>query len=399
LSAQALDRDSPVAPARAAGRSPSLSARVVETIAEVDRDAWDRLFPGDPEGWAFHCAVEECGPPGFRWRYLLLEADGRLVAGAPVFLTRYRIDTTLQGPLRRVTDAVGRALPGLLTIDLAALGSPVAESCQLGFAPDIAQADRPALLERLLDAFEALADAERCGCRAVKDAALRDDALWTPALARRGYSRLAGLPTGILELPAGGFEAYWASLSRATRKDLKRKMRALDALRIEVREDVSDVLERVGHLYDQTVDNSELTFEHLPHGFFQAVLARNAPAAKIVLYWHGERLAGFNLLLETPDRLVDKYIGLDYEVSRRLNLYWVSWVWNVRHCYDRGLRIYQSGQAFYSPKLRLGCRLSPNRLHFRHDNAAMNLLLRLVARVVRLDRFDPAIAHLMDSTQ
>jgi hypothetical protein len=29
----------------------------------------------------------------------------------------------------------------------------------------------------------------------------------------------------------------------------------------------------------------------------------------------------------------------------------------------------------------------------------MNLLLRLVARVVRLDRFDPAIAHLMDSTQ
>lgn len=400
MSAQASDRTSPPADELHAGFwSGAVAARVVPSIAEVDREAWDRLFPGDPEGWAFHRAVEDCGPPGFRWRYLLLESEGMLVAAAPVFLTRYRIDTTLQGPLRRATDAIGRFLPGLLTIELAALGSPVAESCQLGFAPEVAEVDRPVLLDRLLDGFDALADAEHCGCRAVKDAAQRDGALWTSAMARRGYARLAGLPTGILDLPPGGFDAYWMSLSRATRKDLKRKLRSLDELRVEVRDDIADIVTHLGKLYDQTVANSELSFEHLPHGYFQAVLARSAPVAKVVLYWHGDRLAGFNLLLETPDRLVDKYIGLDYEVSRRFNLYWVSWVYNVQYCYARGLATYQSGQAFYGPKLRLGCRLAPNWLYFRHENAVMNLILRLVAQIVRLDRFDPAIAHLVDTAR
>jgi hypothetical protein len=367
---------------------------VAHSLAEIAPDAWDRLFPGDPEGWAFYRAVEEAGPPGFSWRYVLLEQAGEIVAAAPAFVTDYRLDTTAQGPLRRVTDQLARLLPTLMTLRLVCLGSPVAEGCHLGFAPGLPPSEKPALLAALLDAFEAMAQDEGCALRGIKDATDRDRHLWDEVLGPRGYTRLPALPTGLLEMPDGGFDAYWKTLSRATRKDMKRKLRSRDALRIEVRERIDDLVEEVGALYDQTVARSELTFEHLPAAYFAAVL-RWMPNAKAVLYWQGDRLVAFNFVIETPERLVDKYIGMDYAVSRDLNLYFVSWMTNVEACAARGVPVYQSGQAFYGPKVRLGCRLSPNWMYFRHRNSAVNLLLRGVARLVRLDRFDPEIARLV----
>ena len=377
-------------------RPPSPAVAVYRSIEAISPAAWDRCFPGDPEGWAFYRAVEDAGPPGFDWRYIALLEDGQPVAVAPVFLTRYRLDTTVQGPLKRITEAIGRALPRLMTLNLAALGSPVAEQCHLGFAPHVPDPRKPALLEQLLDAFEALAEAERCGLMAIKDASELDMPLWRQVAGRRGYQPMPGLPTGVLKIPSGGLEGYLATLSRATRKDLKRKLRARDGLRVERRHAIDDVVAEVGALYEETVANSELQFEHLPPDYFAAVLRRLAPAASIVLYWAEDRLVAFNLMIETPTRLVDKYIGMHYPAVRRYNLYYLSWLENVVYCAERGIGTYQSGQAFYGPKVRLGCRLSPNWLMFRHRRPALNAVLRLVARVVRLDRFDPEVARLME---
>ena len=103
----------------------------------------------------------------------------------------------------------------------------------------------------------------------------------------------------------------------------------------------------------------------------------------------------FNLLIETPERLVDKYIGLHYAAVPEYSLYFLSWLENVAWCSDHGIPVYQAGQGFYGPKVRLGCRLAPNWLHFRHRKRWINALLRLVAKIVSLDRFDPEIARLV----
>jgi hypothetical protein len=377
-------------------RSPSPAAAVYRSIEAIPAADWDRCFPGDPEGWDFYRAVEDAGPPGFEWRYIALLEDGQPVAVAPVFLTRYRLDTTVQGPLRRITEALARALPRLMTLNLAALGSPVAEQCHLGFAPEVADERKPAMLDHLLDAFEDLATAENCGLTAIKDAGEADMPSWRSFAARRGYQAMPGLPTGVLKVPPGGLDAYLATLSRATRKDLRRKLRARESLRVERRHAIDDIVAEVGALYEETVAHSAMQFEHLPSDYFAAVLRRLAPAASMVLYWANERLVAFNLMIETPTRLVDKYIGMHYPAVRRYNLYYLSWLENVAYCAERGIGTYQSGQAFYGPKLRLGCRLSPNWLMFRHRRPALNAIFRLVAKLVRLDRFDPAIARLME---
>lgn len=370
-------------------------ATLYTSVEEIGEVAWNRCFPEEAEGWAFYRATEEAGPPGFRWRYLGVVEAGSLVAVVPAFLTRYRLDTTIQGPLKPLAERLTRALPWLLTLDLAALGSPVAEICHLGFAPEVAAERRPALLEALLDGLEALAAQERCGLVAVKDAAEADVALWRPALGPRGFQAMPGLPTGLLAVPPGGLDAYFATLSRATRKDLRRKWKQRQRLRVEYRSNVDDVLDRIAALYEETVAHSDLAFEHLPPAYFAAVLRHLAPSARIVLYWAGEQLVAFNFLIETPGRLVDKYIGMHYAAVSEYHLYFTSWLENVAWCGEHWIPVYQAGQGFYGPKVRLGCRLSPNWLHFRHRTAWINALLRMVAKVVSLDRFDPEIARIM----
>jgi Acetyltransferase (GNAT) domain len=368
---------------------------IENSITAFDIADWNRCFPSDPENWAFYRACEEAGPPGFSWHYAAVRANGRPIAVVPAFGTEYRLDTTVRGVWKRIAKQFYRLAPALLSLRLIALGSPVAEICHLGFAPEAPAGDRTALLKSIVAALREFGAVNHYGLLGIKDAPSCDDDLWRSALLPSGFTRLPGLPTAVLDLPFSDFEAYLDSLSKATRKDMRRKLRPFKDIRVEQRRQIDDVVEQVSTLYAQTVAHSDLQFEYLPADYFRQLLRSLAPEASIFLYWHGGELVAFNFVIETNDRLIDKYIGMDYAVVPSFNLYFNSWLHNVRYCIERGIPLYQSGQAFYGPKLRLGCRLQPNWQYFRHRNAAINAILRFVAKFVRLDRFDPAIANLV----
>ncbi|WP_414476168.1 GNAT family N-acetyltransferase [Microvirga sp. M2] len=380
-------------------RPSALRPQVFESIDAIDPIAWDRCFPGDPEGWAFYKAIEDAGPPGFQWRYLAILEAGVPLALVPAFLTEYRLDTTVPpGRMKRAFAALTAALPAVLAPRLASLGSPVAETCHLGFAPEVVDERKLALVRALLAAFEDMAANEGCSLLGVKDVPDARLAPWQCALTERGFQRMPGLPTATLAVPAGGLDAYLATLNRATRKDMRRKLR--DAkLRIEHRQSVDDVLPRIADLYEQTFARGDLTFERLPPAYFNSVLARMRTTATMILYWAGDDLVAFNLVFQGKGRLIDKYVGMDHGAVRQHSLYFVSWLHNVALCSERGLSVYQSGQSFYAPKVRLGSHLSVNWLYFRHRNTFANHVLGLVARLVRLDRFDPVIAKLMEQAR
>lgn len=373
------------------------AAAIVDSVAAFAPEDWDRCFPGEVEGWRYYRASEIAGIPDFDFRYVAVLREGHPIAVAPAFITRYRLDTTLQGACKGMTERLARLAPGLLSIRMVCLGSPVAEKLHLGFAPEIGPAERPRLFEALIAEMKRFASFERIPLIAVKDMPQPELALFEACLA--GFKRLPGLPTAWLPLPFGDVDLYLASLGAATRKDLRRKLRHGTALRIEHRRDISDVLDRVAELYEQTVDHSELRFERLPPEYFSAVLREYGPGASCVLYWHGDRLVAFNLVLAGRDRLIDKYVGMDYAFARRFSLYFISWLTNVRYCIEHRIPLYQSGQAFYAPKLRLGSRLTMNWQFFRHRNPVLNLLLRVVSRLVRLDRFDPELQALLRSAK
>lgn len=359
--------------------------RVAESLAEVHVAEWTALFPGELEDYDYLSAIEQAGLAGFRWRYVLVREAGRLVAAAPAFLTDYPLETTLTGPGRRLAESLRRVVPDALTLRLACLGSPCTERALIGLAPDLDATARDAATRHLLAGFEAEARRARCGLLGLKDVAEPDAAAWGPAADAGGYRAIPGQPSAILDIDFPDLDAYFGRLSPGARKEMRRKLRARDRVRIELRTDIADVIDRVMALYAETRARAEMAFEDLTPEFFLGVGRRMRGRAIYALYYEGDDLLAVNLLLQGGTTLLDKFFCMDAARGRALNLYFLSWFHNVELCLARGLTRYQAGQAAYRSKLRLGSRLERTANHFRHRNAILNGALRLAAPLFAAD--------------
>lgn len=359
--------------------------RIASSMSAVDRRRWDPLFPDAIEDADYLAAVENAELPGFDVRYVLVEEGGRLLAAAPAFVTAYALATTLSGRRREAVERVARLAPGGFALRLACLGSPCTEQAMIGFAPGLADVARGLLMLRILDGLADIARAERCGLMAVKDVASDDPTPWRLATAARGYQSLPGQPIAGLEIQFDSLDAYLATLGPGTRRDMRRKLRARGAVRVELRADVSECIEAVMALYHQTRARADMTFETLTPAFFLGVTREMPGRAFYALYFHGERLIAVNLLIARGDVLLDKFFCMDEAEGRPLNLYFLSWFTNVEICLRRGLRRYQAGQAAYENKLRLGCDLVRTRNLFRHRNALVHAALGCAAPLFGAD--------------
>lgn len=376
----------------------ALRSRIVESIAEIDRASWDACHPGEVECHAYYCACEQaaaaagiglCVAAGY-----VADEDG-VVAVAPIFRLDYRLDTPLQGRLRGLADALFRHVPGLVTVRSLCIGSPYAERCHLGFAPRLDRRGRDAAFQALAAAIERQAAADRAHLVVWKDLA-PVEGRFDEELRGMGYARLGSLPVAVLDLPFADEDGYLASLSAATRKDIRRKLARAGTVRIEFRDSIAGLEEEIQALYESTRAQSGLDYgdlEILPPGYFAAVSRELGERAVFALYWIGEELAAFNLLLVEADRVIDKFLGMRYPLAREHNLYVVSWMANVRFCLERRIGRLQSGQTAYAAKLRFGSRLVRSTLHVRHRLAPLQWALRSLGPWLGFERFDPDLAR------
>jgi len=375
-------------------------ARILAGVADIVPAAWDACLPGEAECHAYYSACDRVAAEtgiGLRMAAACAEVDGEVVAVAPFFRLNYRLDTPLQGKLRSFGDALFRHLPGLVTLKVLCIGSPYAERCHLGFSPKLDVAGRRAAFEVLAAKLERQAVEEGAHVVVWKDLALAEEEGFGDALKQAGFARLGSLPVGLLDLPFANEVAYLASLSAATRKDIKRKLAKAGKVRIAVHTDITGLESMIDALYEATRAQSGLDYgelEVLPPGYFGAVSHALGERAVFVLYWVGEELAAFNLLLVESDRVIDKFLGMRYPLAREHNLYAVSWMANVRFCLERGIQKLQSGQTAYASKLRFGSRLVPSTLYVRHRLAPLQWALRSLSPWLGFERFDPDLAAL-----
>ena len=368
---------------------------VAASIQAFGREEWNRLFPGELEDFDYYHAVEQSRLPDFAWLYVGVREGGCLCAVVPGFVTDYELDTTLTGALRRISDAIARVFPRFLRVHMLALGSPVAECCHLGFAAELDAPARQRALGVILAAVEDYAGKHRIALLAIKDATAAQDGLWAAAAGARHLRRQPGLPTATLDIAFDSIDGYLRTLSRATRKDIRRKLKAGTALRVEWRTHIDDIIDDVMRLYRSTLADAQFSFEELTANYFIGVLREVGERAHCVTYWLGEKLVAFNLVLHDDTRLLDKFLGMDSAVARDYNLYFFTWMENVRWCIEHKLGVFQSGQGLHREKQRLGSRLSANWLWYRHRNRVLDAILAALERLARLDRNDPELAALL----
>jgi len=361
-------------------------AEVHFSIRAIGRDAWNACFPNEVEDYDCLLAIEEAGLEGFEWRYITITEGGRVSAAMPAFLCLYALDTTLdEGFLRRSVRRLQRRFPGFLKLRLACVGSPCTETGAIGFHPELSGEHRRRLLTEMLSFFDQVAATERCGLIGLKDIPEQVSAEFGDLLAARGYAAIGGLPTAWLDIDFKTIDEYLCRLSSGTRKDMRRKMKAAGQVRVEIRTDFGEFLPEVMALYRDTRNRSELQFEELTSAYFQGVLDRMSGRSFCAFYFVGSKLLAANLILHDERVAIDKFFCMDGDKGRPYNLYFLSWFTNLRYCLDNGLSRYQSGQANYENKLRLGSKLTANAMYFRHRNPLLQGLLRLVSQLFAAD--------------
>ncbi|MDX2159444.1 MAG: GNAT family N-acetyltransferase [Hyphomicrobiaceae bacterium] len=376
-----------------------LTVEALPGVGAIPEADWSRLFPGEAEGWAYYRAVEASPPPGFRLEAMTVrDAAGRLVAAAPIFHIVYRLDTPLQGGLRPLGDWLHRAVPRLVAHPVMGLGSPLADRCHLGVDASLEPGRRQRAVAALLTGLDAKAKAEGVRILAVKDLADREAAPLHDTLLAAGFARIAGLPVCVLDLPFKDEPAYIQSLSANNRSVLRRKLKTAGPVVLETVTDIAGLEDEIFSLYEETRANSRFDygdFEQLSPAYFRECVAALGPGrAAVILARVDGRLLAMKLLFIENDRIIDKFWGMRYPAGRDHNLFFVCWMEGVRFALRHGARQYQSGQTAYAQKVKLGSRLDPMWVYFRHRWPLVNRVFRRVAPLLAFDKMDPELAEI-----
>jgi predicted N-acyltransferase len=371
----------------------SFVATLHASVTEIGRADWERCLPAEAEGWDYYKACESCLPDRAHPVAVSVSRGETVIAVAPIFYLEHRVDSSLHGHARAATNMLNRVWPGLLVMRVIGLGSAYAERCHIGFAPELAVAERNEALAAMLQTLERYGAKAGIPLTVMKDLVAHDAHALQGALDRMGYAQLQSLPLAVLELPPTA-DDYLARLSRATRKDVRRKLRKAAEVEIETVEDTHSIAADMQRLYRMTQLRSNLDYgdlEELPPGYFEALSEVPRGRLAVKLYRAGGKLMAFNLLFFNRDRVIDKFIGIDYELARDYDVYVLSWMENVREALSRKARYLQTGQTAYRRKIQLGSTLAPCVVYFRHQSQPTQALLRLLARWLAFDRNDPEL--------
>ncbi len=369
---------------------PELIAHVHDRLDPVSGEQWARLFPGHPDPFELVRLVQSCGMDGFSFRSIVVTDSDSLAAMPILLIPLFDVEFALHGLLDGAAATIVRALSRLVRSPfhprLLGVGFVEGEWGAVGIDPD-------APLDTLRHAWSlALAElnalARRISAKVIVLLSFTpDSARWLPPGPMSRFARIDTFPCGRLALPFKNVEAYLSSLSKNARKDLRRKQREAESVRIQRTRDPAAWIDQIEALYRSTVERADMSFgAHRRTFFLRACDA--VPGAEYVFYFLGDRLLAFNLLVRQGDSLVDKYFCADEALGRKYNLYFISWVENVRYCVASGIPVYHAGPGAEGTKARLGAQFLPSLTLFRHTNPVIHWAL---ARLRPLLAYRPAI--------
>jgi predicted N-acyltransferase len=187
------------------------------------------------------------------------------------------------------------------------------------------------------------------------------------------------MPMTRLALPYRDWDEYFSTLSKATRKDLRRKFRKAERaskIEMEVVNDTTPYIDEIYPLYLQVHERSLLKFETLTKDFFRAIGQRMPERARFFIWRQGSKIVAFSLCLVCGEKIYDECIGLDYSVALDLHLYFYTLRDIISWSLQQGLKYYYSNPLNYGPKLHLRCELVPLDLYVMHTNPLLNPIFR-----------------------
>ncbi len=349
----------------------NLTCTCVPRLDAVSEAELRRLFPEPSSAPGLLSLLQESSIDGFHLRSIVVSKNEAPILLLPLFESRFDLSTFAEGWIKRSLRAAGRLVPSIFAPRILGVGLLVGEWSEIGIDPQVDAGTLEAAWEMALGALQALATELKSDITAFYNFNHHGK---LPGEVFRSFNRVQCLPCARLPVTFRSLEEYVGGLSRNTRKDLRRKLRVSHEVRVIRSRNISPFLGRIDKLYRQTVERCPMALGVHNRLFFEKVCER-VPGAEYTLYFVREELAAFNLLVVKKEAMVDKYFCMDYELGRKYNLYFLSWIENVRYCVEQGIPLYHAGQGAEKTKARLGATSIPSLILFKHRRPAVDRFL------------------------
>jgi hypothetical protein len=360
--------------------------QLYDSVNDIKESEWNAVFGDLPEGYYFYKALEESKLKEFRFHYAMLLRDNKVLTIAPLFISKLNLDMTITGIAKSVVCAVRKIVPNFFITKTLFYGAPFGEHGILGFAQGLQSKDKEILLSELVRNMEGLCREEKISLMVFKDFKKEVDAILFRPLGSMGFFRIDSYPSASIKIDFKSLDEYFKKLSYSTRKNFRRKLKKIqnDNIRVEIVDDVKNILDDIYRLYLNTYNRGKIKFEKLTKDFFKVIAENLKPQAKFFLYFVDNELSAFNLCFVHHKLFIDKFIGFDYERSNIHHLYQLSWYQNVKWCLENSMEYYQMGQTDYEPKITLGGELVPLYAYVKHRHPACNFYLKVLAKLLKL---------------
>ncbi|PYI74024.1 MAG: GNAT family N-acetyltransferase [Verrucomicrobia bacterium] len=373
-------------------------AKVLQLRELQNCEAWKRALQNDCKDHRYYEIVEETLDCGFEHYYLVLETrSGEATAIQPVFFVRQNLVEGVPGKIRSILDRVRKVFPRFLTMRVLMVGCG-AGTGDLGACDE---KDEPWLSDALQATLRIYAKRNKASLVVFKDF----PANYRSALDRllsSGYARMPSMPMTRLPLSYANWDEYFCTLSKATRKDLRRKFRKTERapkIEMQVLNDVRPLVDEIYPLYLAVHERSPLKFETLTKDYFSAVGQRMPDRARFLIWRQHGKIVAFSFCLVCGDALYDECIGLDYSVALDLHLYFYTLRDIISWALQQRLKYYYSNPLNYEPKLHLDCELVPLDLYVTHTNPLLNPIFRRVLKYLGPTRHDPVLQKFPNADQ
>jgi uncharacterized protein len=369
----------------------NLTCACVPRLDGVAQAELGRLFPEPSSTAALLSLLQESGIAGFNLRSIVVSKDDAPILLLPLFETRFDLSTFAEGWIKSALKTAGHLVPSIARPRILGVGLLVGEWSEIGIDPRIDAGTLEAAWTMALGALQTLATELKSDIVAFYNFNNHGK---LPGEVFKRFNRVQCLPCAQLPITFDSVDEYLSRLSRAARKGLRRKMRVSPEVRVIRSRDISPFLDRIHRLYVETVERCPMAFGVHNRLFLEKVCER-VPGAEYTLYFVQEELAAFNLLVVKQEAMVDKYFCMDYELGRKYNLYFLSWLENVRYCVEQNIPLYLAGPGAEKTKAHLGTTSIPSVILFKHRRPAIDHFLIgqqvLIEGILRYLGFWPAV--------
>jgi hypothetical protein len=330
-----------------------------------------RLFPSPSITANLLSLLNEAGIDGFTLRSVVVSRHDVPILLLPLFETRFDLSLFVHGWIKRSLQTAGRIIPSVFHPRVLGVGLLEGGWSEVGVDADTDGDTLHAAWDLALSAVQTLAEE------------LKSDVVVLynfnqygklPGEVSRKFNQVQYRPCTRLTMDFSTMEEYLGRLSKGARKDVRRKMRVAGDVRAVRSCAITPFLDRIYTLYLKTVERSPMALGAHKRIFFEKICDM-VPGAEYTLYFVGEELVAFNLVVIQQQAMLDIYFCMEYGLGRRYNLYVVSWLENVRTCVERKIPFYYAGQGTEKTKAHLGATLMPSFIYFKHRLPLFDSLL------------------------